>query len=199
MAPETLLPQRCRLADGSTAVQSRRLPGEDPMTISMYQASVPLMTKMLINLKAILLKAIAHAKAKKIEDSALLNARLYPDMFVLTRQVQIACDFGRATAARLAGLEPPAYEENEQSLAELVSRIDRSVDYLQSLKPQQIDGSETREIVRPVRGEPHKFTGTNYLFQFALPNFFFHVTTAYAILRHNGIEIGKYDYIGALD
>jgi hypothetical protein len=169
------------------------------MTISMYQASVPLITKMLINLKAILQKAIAHAKAKKIEESALLNARLYPDMFVLTRQVQIACDFGRATAARLAGLEPPAYEENEQSLAELVSRIDRSVDYLQSLKPQQIDGSENREIVRPVRGEPKKFTGINYLLQFALPNFFFHVTTAYAILRHNGIEIGKYDYIGALD
>ena len=169
------------------------------MTISMYQASVPLMTKMLINLKAILQKAVAHAKAKKIEESALLNARLYPDMFVLTRQVQIACDFARGTAARLAGLEPPAYEENEQSLAELVSRIDRSVDYLQTLKRQQIDGSETREIVRPLRGEPKKFTGINYLLQFALPNFFFHVTTAYAILRHNGIEIGKYDYIGALD
>ena len=169
------------------------------MTISMYQASVPLMTKMLINLKSILQKAIAHAKAKKIEESALLNARLYPDMFVLTRQVQIACDFGRATAARLAGQEPPAYEENEQSLAELVSRIDRSVDYLQTLKRQQIDGSETREIVRPLRGEPKKFTGINYLLQFALPNFFFHVTTAYAILRHNGIEIGKYDFIGALD
>jgi hypothetical protein len=169
------------------------------MTISMYQASVPLMTKMLINLKAILQKAATHAKAKKIEESALLNARLYPDMFVLTRQVQIACDFARGTAARLAGLEPPAYEENEQSLAELVSRIDRSVDYLQTLKRQQIDGSETREIVRPLRGEPKKFTGINYLLQFALPNFFFHVTTAYAILRHNGIEIGKYDYIGALD
>ena len=169
------------------------------MMISMYQASVPLMTKMLINLKAILQKAATHAKAKKIEESALLNARLYPDMFVLTRQVQIGCDFARATAARLAGLEPPAYEENEQSLAELVSRIDRSVDYLQSLKPQQIDGSEAREIVRPVRGEPKKFTGINYLLQVALPNFFFHVTTAYAILRHNGIEIGKYDYIGALD
>ena len=169
------------------------------MTISMYQASVPLMTKMLINLKSILQKAIAHAKAKKIEESALLNARLYPDMFVLTRQVQIACDVARGTGARLAGQEPPAYEENEQSLAELVSRIERSVDYLQSLKPQQIDGSETREIVRPVRGEPKKFTGLNYLLQFALPNFFFHVTTAYAILRHNGIEIGKYDYIGALD
>ena len=169
------------------------------MTISMYQASVPLMAKMLTNLKEILKKAAAHAKAKKIEESALLNARLYPDMFVFTRQVQIACDFARGTAARLAGQEPPAYEENEQSFAELISRIDRSLDYLATLKPQQIDGSETREIVRPVRGEPKKFTGINYLFQNALPNFFFHVTTAYAILRHNGIEIGKYDYIGAFD
>ena len=169
------------------------------MTISMYQASVPLMAKMLTNLKAILQKAAAHAKAKKIEESALLNARLFPDMYVLTRQVQIACDFARGTAARLAGQEPPAYEENEQSFAELISRIDRSLDYLATLKPQQIDGSETREIVRPVRGEPKKFTGINYLFQNALPNFFFHVTTAYAILRHNGIEIGKYDYIGAFD
>jgi hypothetical protein len=157
------------------------------------------MAKMLTNLKAILQKAAAHAKAKKIEESALLNARLYPDMFVFTRQVQIACDFARGTAARLAGQEPPAYEENEQSFAELISRIDRSLDYLATLKPQQIDGSETREIVRPVRGEPKKFTGINYLFQNALPNFFFHVTTAYAILRHNGIEIGKYDYIGAFD
>ena len=169
------------------------------MTISMYQASVPLMAKMLTNLKAILQKASAHAKAKKIDESALLNARLYPDMFVLTRQVQIACDTARGAAARLAGQEPPAYEDNEQSLAELISRIDRSLDYLATLKPQQIDGSETREIVRPVRGEPKKFTGINYLLQNALPNFFFHVTTAYAILRHNGIEIGKYDYIGALD
>jgi hypothetical protein len=169
------------------------------MTISMYQASVPLMVKMLTNLKAILQKASAHAKAKKIDESALLNARLFPDMFVFTRQVQIACDTARGAAARLAGQEPPSHEDNEQSFAELISRIDRSLDYLATLKPQQIDGSETREIVRPVRGEPKKFTGINYLLQNALPNFFFHVTTAYAILRHNGIEIGKYDYIGALD
>ena len=167
------------------------------MTISMYQASVPLMTKMLINLKSILQKAIAHAKAKKIEESALLNARLYPDMFVLTRQVQIACDFGRATAARLAGQEPPAYEENEQSLAELVSRIERSVDYLQSLKPQQIDGSETREITIQIGGQPVHFVGQNYLLRFALPNFYFHHTAAYAILRQCGVEIGKRDYLGA--
>jgi uncharacterized protein len=169
------------------------------MTISMYQASVPLMTRMLTNLKGIVQKAADHAKAKKIDESALLNARLFPDMFVFTRQVQIACDFARGTGARLAGVEPPAYEDNEQSLAELVARIERSIEYLGTLKVQQIDGSEAREIVRPVRGEPKKFTGINYLLQFALPNFFFHATTAYAILRHSGIEIGKYDYIGALD
>jgi uncharacterized protein len=169
------------------------------MTLSMYQASVPLMIRMLTNLKGIVQKAAEHAKAKKIDESALLNARLFPDMFVFTRQVRLACDFARGTGARLAGMEPPAYEDNEQSFAELVARIDRSIEYLGTLKAQQIDGSETREIVRPIRGEPKKFTGINYLLQFALPNFFFHVTTAYAILRHSGIEIGKTDYIGALD
>jgi len=169
------------------------------MTLSMYQASVPLFVRMLTNLKAILQKAADHAKAKKIDESALLNARLYPDMFALTRQVQIACDFARGTAARLAGSEPPAYEDTEQSFAELVSRVERSIEYLRTLKAAQIDGSEAREIVRPIRGEPKKFTGINYLLQFALPNFFFHVSTAYAILRHSGVEIGKTDYIGALD
>jgi uncharacterized protein len=169
------------------------------MTLSMYQASVPLMIRMLTNLKGIVQKAAEHVKAKKIDESALLNARLFPDMFVFTRQVRLACDFARGTGARLAGMEPPAYEDNEQSFAELVARIDRSIEYLGTLKAQQLDGSETREIVRPIRGEPKKFTGINYLLQFALPNFFFHVTTAYAILRHSGIEIGKTDYIGALD
>ena len=169
------------------------------MTLSMYQASVPVFVRMLTNLKGILQKAAEHAKGKKIDESALLNARLFPDMFVFTRQVQIACDFARGTGARLAGLEPPAYEDTEQSFAELVSRVERSLEYLRTLKPQQIDGSESREIVRPVRGEPKKFTGTNYLLQFALPNFFFHVATAYAILRHSGIDIGKADFIGALD
>jgi uncharacterized protein len=169
------------------------------MTISMYQTSVPVLARALTNLKGILNKAAVHAQAKKIEEAALLNARLFPDMFVFTRQVQIACDFARATGARLAGKEPPAFEDTEQSLAELITRVDRSIDYLRTLGAAEIDGSETREIVRPIRGEPKKFTGINYLLQFALPNFFFHVTTAYAILRHNGIEIGKADFIGALD
>ena len=169
------------------------------MTISMYQASVPLFVRMLTNLRSILQKAAAHAQAKKIDEAVLLQARLYPDMFALVQQVQIASDFARGTAARLAGKEPPSYEDSEKSVAELVSRIDRTLDYLRTVKASEIDGSEGREIVRPIRGQPKKFTGINYLIQFALPNFFFHTTTAYAILRHNGIEIGKTDFIGALD
>lgn len=169
------------------------------MAISMYQATVPVMVRMLTNLKAILGKAAAHAQAKKIDESVLLNARLFPDMFPLTRQVQIACDFARATPARLAGREPLSLEENEKTFAELIARIDRSIEFARSIPETGIDGSEGREIVRPVRGEPKKFTGVNYLLQFALPNFFFHATTAYAILRHCGVEVGKGDYIGALD
>jgi hypothetical protein len=154
---------------------------------------------MLTNLKAILEKGAAHAQAKNIDEAVLLNARLYPDMFAFTRQVQLACDFSRGTGARLAGMEPPAYEENERTFAELVSRVDRSIEYLRTLTAAMIDGSEGREIVRPIRGEPKKFTGIGYLLQFALPNFFFHATTAYAILRHSGVELGKSDFIGALD
>ena len=169
------------------------------MTISMYQASVPVFLRMLTSLKGVLGKAVLYAQAKKIDESVLLNARLYPDMFPLTRQVQLACDFARATPARLAGREPLALEDNEKTFAELVMRIDRSIDYIRSLPDAEIIGSETREVVRPVRGEPKKFTGLNYLEQYMLPNFFFHVTTAYAILRHSGVEIGKADYIGALD
>lgn len=169
------------------------------MTISMYQASVPLFLRTLTNLKGILEKGAAHAKAKKIDEAVLLNARLYPDMLAFTRQIQIACDFARGTGARLAGKEPPAHEDKEQSFAELAGRIDRTVDYLRTLGPAEIDGSEGREIVRPIRGEPKKFSGINYLLQYALPNFFFHATTAYAILRHSGVELGKGDYIGSLD
>jgi hypothetical protein len=169
------------------------------MAISMYQASVPVFIRMLTNLKGILDKGAAHAQAKKIDEVVLLNARLYPDMLAFTRQVQLASDFARGTGARLAGKEPPAFDDTEKTFAELVVRVDRSVDYLRTLSAGDIDGSEGREIVRPIRGEPKKFTGLNYLLQFALPNFYFHTTTAYAILRHSGVEIGKTDFIGALD
>jgi len=169
------------------------------MTISMYQASVPMMIRMLTNLKGILAKAAAHARDKKIEEAVLLGARLYPDMFPLTRQVQVASDFARRTAARLAGREPLALEDNEKTFDELIARLDRSIEYARSIPAGEIDGSEAREIVFPVRGQPKRLTSMSYLCDFALPNFFFHVTTAYAILRHNGVEIGKADYIGALD
>jgi len=169
------------------------------MTLSMYQASVPVFVKMLTNLKGVLQKAAAHAQARKIDEAVLVNARLYPDMLPLSKQIQIASDFARGTAARLAGAEPPSYEDNEKTLTELIARIDRTIEFLRTKKAGEIDGSEAREIVRPVRGEPHKFSGLNYLLQYALPNFFFHTTTAYAILRHNGVEVGKQDYLGKMD
>lgn len=167
------------------------------MTISMYQASVPVFIRMLGNLNAIVAKAAAHAQEKKIDETAFLAARLFPDMLAFTRQVQIATDFARGTAARLAGGEPPSYEDKEQTFADLTARIDRTVAYLKTITPAQVDGSEGREIVRPIRGEPKKFTGIDYLLQYALPNFYFHTTTAYGILRHNGIALGKGDFIGS--
>ena len=169
------------------------------MTISMYQSSAPVFVKMLGNLKGILEKAAAHAQAKKIDESAFLTARLFPDMLPFTSQIHIATDFARGTCARLAGAEPPSIESNEKSFAELVSRVDRSIDYIKSLKAGEIDGSEGREIVRPVRGKPVQFTGQNYLLKYALPNFYFHVSMAYALLRHGGVELGKPDFIGSVD
>ena len=169
------------------------------MTLSMYQASVPVFIRVLTNLKAILEKAAAHAQERKIDEAVFVTARLYPDMLPFARQVQIATDFARGTSARLGGSEPPAFEDNEKTFAELIARVERTLDFVRTCTAAQIDGSEAREIVRPVRGEPKKFTGINFLFQYALPNFYFHTTTAYAILRSNGVEVGKGDFIGALD
>ena len=169
------------------------------MTISMYQASVPAFIRGLTNLKTILEKAAAHAQAKKIDDAVLVNDRLFPDMLPLSRQVQIASDFARGTSARLAGIEPPSMEDNEKTFSELVARVDKSLVYVKTFTAAQIDGSEGRQITRPVRGQPKTFTGLNYLQQSSLPNFYFHMTTAYAILRHNGVEVGKADFIGSLD
>ena len=168
------------------------------MSISAYQASVPQFVRMLGNLKAILEKAAAHAAAKKIDESVLLGARLYPDMFPLTRQVQLATDFARGTGARLAGIEPPPVEDKEKSFVELTARIDNAIDFLATLPAARFDGSEAREITRMVRGVPKTFVGVDYLLKYALPNFYFHVTTTYAILRHNGVEVGKGDFVGAL-
>ena len=169
------------------------------MTISMYQASAPVFVKMLGNLKAILQKAAAHAQERKIDESAFLAARLFPDMLPFTSQVHIATDFARGTCARLAGAEPPAIDNTEKSLADLIGRVDRSIDYVKSLKPEQIDGSEGREITRKVRGKDVTFTGQNYLLFFALPNFYFHMTMTYALLREGGVDVGKMDFIGGND
>jgi uncharacterized protein len=166
------------------------------MSLSMYQASVPIFTRMLTNLSAILSKAEAHAAARKIEPAVLLNTRLYPDMFALVRQVQLASDFAKGAGARLAGLEVPKYADEEASFEELRRRIAKTLDFLRGLKPAQIDGSEARQITLPIAGEPMTFTGQDYLLFLAMPNFYFHVTTAYAILRHSGVEIGKRDFVG---
>ena len=166
------------------------------MTLSMYRASVPPVLRSLTNLRAILEKAAAHAEAKKIDPSVLLALRLYPDMFPLSRQVQIATDNAKGMAARLAGLEPPKYEDNETTFPELIARIDKTVAYLGTIRPEQIDGSEEREIVLPRHGGTLNLAGQRYLLEFLLPNFYFHVTIAYAILRHAGVELGKPDFRG---
>ena len=168
------------------------------MTISMYQASVPVFIRMLNNLAAILEKVAAHAEAKKIAPAVLLNSRLYPDMFPLSRQVQIASDTAKGGAARLAGMEPPKYEDNETTFPELIERLRKTITYLNTLKPEQIDGSEKKKVTLKVRDEMLTFEGLTFLLNRVLPNLFFHVSTAYAILRHSGVEIGKKDYLGKM-
>lgn len=166
------------------------------MTISMYQASVPRLANMLRNLDAILVKAQAHATAKKIDPAVLLSARLFPDMLPLVTQVQIATDHAKGCVARLAGVEVPKFEDTEQSFDELRARIARIIVFVESFSAAQIDGSEEREITLKAGGRELSFKGLPYLLGYAMPNFYFHLVTAYNILRHNGVEIGKRDYIG---
>lgn len=166
------------------------------MPISMYAASIPPLRRSLANLKTLVEKAAAHAEAKKIDPSAITGMRLYPDMFPFSRQVQIATDTAKGTASRLAGVEAPKYEDNESTFAELIARLDKTIAYLDSFKPAQIDGSEDKTITLPLPSGALTFTGTSYLINFALPNLYFHVTAAYAILRHCGVEIGKMDFLG---
>ena len=168
------------------------------MAISMYEASVPVFVKTLGNLGAILDKGAAFAATRKIEPSVLLGYRLAPDMLSLTRQIQIAADHAKRAPARLAGMEPPVYEDNEASFVDLKARIDKTIAFIDTLKRAQIDGSETREITLKVGGSSQTLTGQTYLLHNALPNFFFHVTAAYAILRHCGVDVGKKDFIGQL-
>lgn len=167
------------------------------MTISLYAASVPVFKQMLNSMASVLTKADAHAAAKKIEPAALLQARLYPDMFALIQQVQIAADFARGVSARLAGMEVPVVESNQQTFADLQALIASTLAFLDTIPATSIDGQEGREIVlRPGTPKERKFAGQAYLLNYALPQFFFHVTTAYAILRHNGLDVGKRDYMG---
>jgi hypothetical protein len=166
------------------------------MSLSMYQASVPVFVRLLTALSAMLDKAAAHAEAKKIDPAALLQARLYPDMFALLKQVLVAADFSKNGTARLAGVEPPKFEDTETTFPELKARLAKTLDYLKTIKPEQVDGSEERVVNVKVGGREMTFKGQDYLLTSVLPNFYFHLTTAYAILRHNGVELGKRDFTG---
>jgi hypothetical protein len=168
------------------------------MTTYLYTMSVPVFKQLLNSLSAILTKAEVLTTEKKFEPTVLLDARLFPDMFPLIRQVQIATDFAKSVSARLAGVDVPAYDDNEQSFTELQGRIGKTLSFIESLTAEQFEGSETREIVlRPGTPKEKKMVGHTYLSNYGLPQFFFHVTTAYAILRHNGLEVGKGDFMGA--
>jgi hypothetical protein len=168
------------------------------MALSLFDVSIPVLVRGLSNLSVIIDKAAAHAEAKKLDAAALPQARLFPDMFPLIRQVQIACDTAKGAAARLAGLEIPKHEDNETTLPELKQRIAKTLDFIQGIKSSQLEGAETRSIEIKGANRTLSFTGLGYLNNFVLPNFYFHETISYAILRHNGVEIGKSDYLGAM-
>lgn len=168
------------------------------MTHSMYQASIPVYVHGLTNLSALLTKAENYATAKKIDPSVFINARLAPDMFPLARQIQITSDVVKGGVARLAGVDVPSYADTETTFAELQERIKKTTAFLQSVSAKQIDGSETKKISLKVGGRDLSFEGLDYLLRFMNPNFYFHISIAYAILRHNGVDIGKMDYLGAI-
>jgi hypothetical protein len=166
------------------------------MKLSMYQASVAAFTRQLNNLAAILEKGAAYAEAKKIDPKVLINSRLFPDMFPLVRQIQIATDTARAGAARLAGVEVPAQEDNETTFPELVARVRKTIGYLETLKAEQFEGSEDRTVSWQTRSSTKTMEGLPYLQNHLLPNLYFHITTTYNILRHSGAELGKMDFLG---
>jgi hypothetical protein len=168
------------------------------MSISMYDFSIPVLTRGLTNLSAILDKAAAHATTKKFDSVVLAQARLFPDMLPLVRQVQIACDTAKGAAARLAGIEVPKHEDTEVTLADLKARIAKTVDFLKTVTAAQLKDAESRSIEIKFPSGSWKFTGIAYLNDFVLPNFYFHASIAYALLRKNGIEIGKGDFLGAI-
>jgi len=167
------------------------------MTISLSSATVPMARHMLTNLSHILDKGAAHAEAKKFDPANLLNFRLYPDMLPFTRQIQIACDAVKNGLARVAGIEPPKFEDNETTMDELFARVRKTIEYIDSVPATSLDGSEDRDIKIPLRDRTVEFKGLEFLQKWALPNFFFHHVTAYNLLRHNGVDIGKRDFLGA--
>jgi hypothetical protein len=160
--------------------------------------SIPALTLGLTNLSAVLDKGIAHAEARKFDSIVLAQSRVFPDMLPFTRQVMIACDMAKGCAARLAGIENPKFEDTETTLPELKARIEKTMAFLATVKASQFEGAETREIVIPAGSGPLKFTGTGYLTKFVLPNFYFHSAMVYALLRHNGVDLGKRDFLGAI-
>jgi uncharacterized protein len=166
------------------------------MPLSMHQASVPVFTQVLGALATVLAKAEAHAAAKKIDLAVLLGLRLAPDMLPLSRQLHLVCDFAKGATARLAGKEVPTWPDDEKTLAEFDARVRKTIAYVQGFAPAEIDGSEERKIELKMRDATRTFKGQDYLLHFVLPNFFFHATTAYDILRHNGVELGKRDFLG---
>lgn len=166
------------------------------MSISMYQALVPVAVHTLTSLSAVLAKGQAHCEARKIDPHAFLQSRLFPDMFPLVKQVQIATDMVKGGVSRLAGVDIPKFEDNEASFADLQARIAKTIDYLQTFKPEQIDGSEGKDIVLTIPSRTLEFKGQMYLTTYVLPNLYFHTTTAYNLLRHGGVEIGKRDFLG---
>ena len=167
------------------------------MSITLYAASVPVFKQMLGSLSEILHTTELHQTENNIEANALLQARLFPDMFALTRQVQIAADFARGVTSRLAGVEVPKYDDKEQTFADLHALLAKTLAYLDSFTPEQINGQEDREIItRPGTPKERRFNGQDYLLSYGIPQFFFHVSTSYAILRHSGINVGKRDYMG---
>jgi uncharacterized protein len=168
------------------------------MSLSMYQASAPRFANTLKNVAALLDKAQAHCEAKKIDPLAITSFRLFPDMFPLTRQIQIATDTAKGAIARLAGVEIPKYDDTEQTIAELKQRIARTVDFLMSVPAAKVEGSAEKDITMKIAGKDTTLKGAQYLLGHAYPNFYFHCTTAYNILRHNGIELGKRDFLGAV-
>jgi hypothetical protein len=166
------------------------------MTNLMHAMSVPVFARTLGQLSIILDKAAAHAEARKIDPAVLLAARLFPDMFAVTKQVQVACDFAKGSVARLAGEEPPKYDDHETTIPQLKDRIARTIAFIEGFDAARFAGAESREVVLKIRDQSITTRGLPYLAHMALPNFFFHATTAYDILRHNGVELGKRDFIG---